>query len=160
MSRENAARLLNIPVETTSEEVITKAYKKLAIIHHPDKPTGSVKNFQILGEAKDVMMKPYRKSTLSPTDDALDELYRKMEEYLRYEREREKERRYERMARIAQFNSDVTFAIIMVVGMMISLFFGKASIVVTPLLITMILLNKTVRKLLAIYYIKKMVKKM
>lgn len=55
MTRENAYRLLGL-TSSCSEDEVKSAYKKLAMIHHPDKG-GNENNFKLLLEAKNILMK-------------------------------------------------------------------------------------------------------
>jgi hypothetical protein len=55
MTVENAYRLLNLKGPCSIEDV-NKSFKTLAKIHHPDKG-GSEKNFKILLEAKETLLK-------------------------------------------------------------------------------------------------------
>ncbi|KAK3343452.1 DnaJ domain-containing protein, partial [Lasiosphaeria hispida] len=47
-------KLLKVP-PTASSADIAKAYKRLSLIYHPDKLTGSTEAFQQLGQAYDVL---------------------------------------------------------------------------------------------------------
>jgi DnaJ-class molecular chaperone len=47
--------ILSIPIDATNED-ITKAYKKLAKIYHPDKKTGSTEKFQQINYAYNILI--------------------------------------------------------------------------------------------------------
>lgn len=49
--------VLEISVPSPSVEMITASYRRLALIHHPDRPTGSTEAFAELNEAKIQAMK-------------------------------------------------------------------------------------------------------
>lgn len=55
MTRDNAYKLLGVPSSATEDE-IKKAFKRLAMKHHPDKQ-GNEENFKILLEAKDLLLR-------------------------------------------------------------------------------------------------------
>lgn len=47
-----------------SEDLIKKAYRKLAKEHHPDKPTGSEEKFKEIADAYDILTDPKKKARL------------------------------------------------------------------------------------------------
>lgn len=47
-------KILEVPL-TASDSDITKAYRRLCLLRHPDKPTGSTEAFQQLGQAYSVL---------------------------------------------------------------------------------------------------------
>ena len=51
---EDARRVLGVDRDA-SAEVLKKAYKRLAIQHHPDKPGGKKEHFQRIAEAYEVV---------------------------------------------------------------------------------------------------------
>ncbi len=87
MTKENAYRLLELPTTCTDEKEITKAFKKLAMKHHPDKG-GNEENFKKLLKAKEVLLKPSvaningREYTQEQYDAILREYVRNMREDL------------------------------------------------------------------------------
>jgi hypothetical protein len=64
MTINNAYKILDLSIGCTDED-LKKAYRKLSLIHHPDKG-GSEKNFQLLTEAKELVDK-HRTGVLSVT---------------------------------------------------------------------------------------------
>jgi hypothetical protein len=150
MNRSNAARLLNIPENTTSEDVINDAYRKLAKKHHPDKG-GTVKNFQLLGEAKETMLKP-----IQPKVDLVD-LLTKMQNNLQEQLRREQ---VNRIYRMAQMNADMLFAIIMSPLVLCFIWIGLDYFAyLFPVLLIAFVFNVRIRKWLMLYLLKRYVKK-
>lgn len=47
-------KILDIPTTASAEE-ITKAYRKLSMVHHPDRPHGDTKKFQAISEAYETL---------------------------------------------------------------------------------------------------------
>jgi DnaJ-domain-containing protein 1 len=54
MTKDKAYRILKIKKDANKAE-IKKAYYKLSLIYHPDKPTGNESNFKILKSAYDIL---------------------------------------------------------------------------------------------------------
>jgi len=86
MTKENAYKLLELPTTCKDEKEINKAFKKLAMKHHPDKG-GSEENFKKLLSAKEILLKKpgtgpmsNREYTQAEYDAALKDLLRKMHE--------------------------------------------------------------------------------
>lgn len=102
MTRENAYRLLELPTTVKDEESIKRAYKKLAMKHHPDKG-GTEENFKKLQQAKDVLLRKEkviatsangRSYTQAQYDDLVREFIRKSHEELNeYEKQMNKGRK-------------------------------------------------------------------
>lgn len=87
MTKENAYKLLELSTTCKDEKEITKAFKKLAMKHHPDRG-GSEENFKKLLMAKEVLLKPTvasingKEYTQEQYDQALREYVRRMREDL------------------------------------------------------------------------------
>lgn len=87
MTRENAYKLLDLPLNVKDEEEIKRAFKKLAMKHHPDKG-GNEENFKKLQEAKETILKKEefkyelngRKFTQSEYDEVIREYLKKSHE--------------------------------------------------------------------------------
>ena len=91
MTKNNAYKLLGLTPSCTPEE-INKAYKKLAMKHHPDKG-GLEANFKLVLEAKEVLLNQQPATVVSqPKQNAGSTSSAQYEEYLRaYLRQHQKD---------------------------------------------------------------------
>lgn len=78
MTRDNAYKLLGVPSSATEDE-IKKAFKRLAMKHHPDKQ-GNEENFKILLQAKELLLQKQGEYNINGRAYSQEELVR---EYLR-----------------------------------------------------------------------------
>jgi len=147
MNRSHAAKLLQIPENTTSAEEIGRAYKKLAKKHHPD-VGGSEHNFKLLGEAKEEMLKPIQNpinDLFSKLNDAIREDIRKQEAYFLY--------------RSAAVKADIAFGLMMTPLVITFMFTLNYFWYMFPVMLVLMVANVRIRKLFTIYYLKKIIKK-
>jgi DnaJ-class molecular chaperone len=61
--------------ENATDNEIKKAYRKLSLIYHPDKPTGNTEKFQEISEAYEILTDPNKKNEhfMKQNNDGIDE---------------------------------------------------------------------------------------